>query len=76
MIASFAGSPVSDLTEFFTALHQKRLGSKYVLNVYGVLNLIFDVAKDHDLLERGFPSIRHVRCPTASSISSTLIRRF
>jgi integrase len=42
---------VSDLTAFFTALHQKRLGSKYILNVYGLLNVIFEVAKDHDLIE-------------------------
>jgi integrase len=42
---------VSDLTEFFTALRRKHLGSKYILNVYGLLSVIFDLAKDHDLLQ-------------------------
>lgn len=39
-----------DLSEFFSKAQQK-LASKYMLNLYALLNTMFDVAVQHDLIE-------------------------
>jgi integrase len=39
-----------DVTKFFNKA-QERVASKYALNLYGLLNTMFDVAVQHDLIE-------------------------
>lgn len=40
---------VEHVTKFFNEL-EKEYSTKYVLNVYALLNVMFEVAKDHDLI--------------------------
>ena len=41
----------SDLTAFFSRLRDEEMAPKYALNIYGMLNTMFEVAKAHDLIE-------------------------
>lgn len=41
----------NDLTSFFSDLKDK-VAPKYALNIYGMLNTMFEVAKAHDLIEQ------------------------
>lgn len=41
----------SDLTAFFSRLQDEEMAPKYALNIYGMLNTMFEVAKAHDLLD-------------------------
>src|SRR5215213_1455225 len=40
-----------DLTAFFSTLQDEEIAPKYALNIYGMLNTMFEVAKAHDLLD-------------------------
>jgi integrase len=41
---------VEHVTKFFSHLEREGYSTKYILNAYALLNVVFEVAKDHDLI--------------------------
>lgn len=63
---------VSDMTDFFTKVRHQKPSDKYLLNLYALLNIMFEVAKEHDLIET-VPLRRKIHRPKCRRTKKTAL---